>query len=85
MFNLLGADVTSAWTQWMYNSEEYGQQIGGSIVKFKGISLVTVHGAGHMVSGYKPEKGLAVLSNFLSGAFSTDAPASKPVKKLSEQ
>ena len=86
MFNLLGADVTAAWTQWNYNSEEYGQQIGGSIVKFKGISLVTVHGAGHMVSGYKPEKGLAVLSNFLSGAFNEVEPAeSKPAKILSEQ
>jgi carboxypeptidase C (cathepsin A) len=73
MFNLVGTEITSPWTQWMYTSEEYGQQIGGSIVQFKGISLVTVHGAGHMVSGYQPERGLAVLSNYLKGAFSTTA------------
>jgi carboxypeptidase C (cathepsin A) len=71
MFNLLGQEVTEPWTQWTYTSEEYGQQIGGSIVQFKGISLVTVHGAGHMVSGYKPEKGFAVMQNFIAGNFNT--------------
>jgi hypothetical protein len=74
MFNLLGSEVTAGWSQWNYDSEEYGSQIGGSVVQFKGISLVTVHGAGHMVSGYKPEKGFAVLQNFLSGAFNTPPP-----------
>ena len=69
MCNLLGNQVGQPWTPWNYESSGYGQQIGGYVVKFKGISLVTVHGAGHMVSQYQPERGLAVLEQFLAGKY----------------
>ena len=57
----------ASWSKWTYESAEWGTQYGGSLVKFDGISLVTVHSAGHMVSGYQPERGFAVLSNYLAG------------------
>jgi serine carboxypeptidase-like clade 2 len=66
-----GNAVVQPWTTWRYESQEYGTQIAGYITKFKGISLVTVHGAGHEVPQYKPEQGLAVLKNFLSGEFTS--------------
>lgn len=84
-YNLLGDDVVEPWTQWTYESEEYGQQIGGSIVQFKGLSLATVHGAGHMVSGYRPEKGFAVLKNYLSGAFNTQQQQQKKKKSTKQR
>jgi carboxypeptidase C (cathepsin A) len=73
MFNMLGKNVVKAWSTWEYESAEYGTQIGGYSVGFQGpiqaISFVTVHDAGHMVSGYQPERGLAVLANFLNGVW----------------
>jgi len=73
MYNLL-PDVDSNWQTWYYDSGANGQQIGGYLTVFKaGISLATVHGAGHMVSTYQPERGLAVLEHFLSGKFTPSA------------
>lgn len=51
MYNLLGSTIVKDWTQWTYTSEEYGaDQVAGFFVEFDGISFITVHGAGHMVS-----------------------------------
>ena len=57
------------------SSSAHGAQLGGYLTQFAGISLATVHGAGHMVSQYQPEKGLAVLQHFLQGSFTDEAEA----------
>lgn len=50
------------WSSWTYNQQvridvmfihtqiAFRYQVGGYLVKFKGMSLVTAHGAGHMVT-----------------------------------
>lgn len=67
IYDLLG--VRDSWAPWYYNDKTYGRQIGGYVTKFNGVSLATVHGAGHMVSTYQPEKGFAVLEKYLAGDF----------------
>jgi len=44
-------------------------QVSGYRVSFAGLSLVTVHGAGHLVPATRPTQGLHVLQQFLSGAW----------------
>jgi len=58
----LGLPVTSPWKAWTARSG----QVGGYLVKFKGISLLTVHGAGHEVPHYTPELGFEVLEMYLN-------------------
>ncbi len=45
------------------------KQVGGFAVKFAGLSLVTVHGAGHLVPATRPEQGQHVVRNFLQGVW----------------
>jgi len=61
----LGYKVLSDWQPWYYNDAVYGNQTGGYIVKFDGITLTTVHGAGHEVPTYKPQAALELINNFL--------------------
>ncbi|CDP16824.1 unnamed protein product [Coffea canephora] len=42
-------------------------QVGGRIVKYERLTLVTVRGAGHLVPLNKPSKALALTHSFLSG------------------
>ncbi|KAK3006138.1 hypothetical protein RJ639_015681 [Escallonia herrerae] len=41
--------------------------VGGYVEEYKGITLVTVRGAGHMVPSYQPERALAMFKSFLQG------------------
>ena len=45
------------------------KQVAGFAVSFDGLSLVTVHGAGHLVPATRPEQGLYVLTQFLAGGW----------------
>ena len=45
------------------------KQVAGFTVKFDGLSLVTVHGAGHLVPATRPAQGLEVLRRYLIGAW----------------
>lgn len=73
MDSRFGGSIIEPWQPWRYDSEEYGQQIGGFVVQFDGISLATVHGAGHMCATYQPEKTFALVQRFLSGSLTTVA------------
>ena len=42
-------------------------QVGGYVVGYKGLTLITVRGAGHMVPSYQPERALDMISYFLRG------------------
>ena len=44
-------------------------QVAGFSVHFKGLSFVSVHGAGHLVPATRPAQGLKVLENFLEGVW----------------
>ena len=59
--------VTSAFQPWY----DYfmPDQFGGYFVKFQGIALATVHGAGHEVAYYKPERAYGFFKYVLDGKF----------------
>eukprot|EP00966_Prymnesium_polylepis_P298474 6897413-Prymnesium_polylepis.1 len=69
----LGLNVTVPWTPWTMESGPgcpggpACKQIAGYVTRFDGLSLVTVHGAGHLVPATRPVQGLQVLKNFLAG------------------
>lgn len=51
----------------MLSSFIYFQQVGGSTQVYKGLTFVTVRGAGHEVPLHKPKLALALIEAFLSG------------------
>ncbi|KAK8672676.1 hypothetical protein V6N13_111040 [Hibiscus sabdariffa] len=57
----LGLPLKSAWRSWFHE-----QQVGGRIVEYEGVTLVTVRGAGHLVPLNKPSEALALIRSFLS-------------------
>ncbi|KAK2989540.1 hypothetical protein RJ640_016664, partial [Escallonia rubra] len=52
--NWLNLPIETAWRPWYLDHE-----VGGYVEEYKGITLVTVRGAGHMVPSYQPERALA--------------------------
>jgi len=42
-------------------------QVGGYLIGYKGLTLITVRGAGHMVPSYQPKRALTMISFFLQG------------------
>jgi carboxypeptidase C (cathepsin A) len=65
----LGYNQTSSWDSWSYTDSVYGEQLGGYLVQWDGISFATVHGAGHEVPTYKPAAALQLFENYLNGIF----------------
>ncbi|KAJ9552436.1 hypothetical protein OSB04_016481 [Centaurea solstitialis] len=60
--NTLNLPIETAWRPWYLNKE-----VGGYLEAYKGLLLITVRGAGHMVPSYQPQRALAVFSSFLGG------------------
>jgi len=62
----MGYEVADQWAPWKMDG-----QVSGFRVSFgkdgSAFSLVTVHGAGHMVPATRPAQGLQVFSNYLAG------------------
>lgn len=54
--------ASSRWNPWHVDN-----QVAGYQVHFKGLSFVTVHGAGHMVPSTRPKEALELLKRFLRG------------------
>ncbi|CAJ2651373.1 unnamed protein product [Trifolium pratense] len=49
--------------------------IGGYVVGYKGLTFVTVRGAGHLVPSWQPERALTLISSFLYGSLPTVLPS----------
>ncbi|KAI3461198.1 hypothetical protein Pfo_017861 [Paulownia fortunei] len=60
--NSLKLPVETAWRPWYFDNE-----VGGYVVGYKGLTFVTVRGAGHLVPSYQPQRALAMISSFLEG------------------
>ncbi|KAK2452511.1 calponin [Trifolium repens] len=60
--NSLKLPVNTAWRPWYT-----GKEVGGYVIGYKGLTLVTVRGAGHMVPSYQPHRALSMISSFLHG------------------
>ncbi|CAK7347587.1 unnamed protein product [Dovyalis caffra] len=56
--NTFNLPVETAWRPW-YTSNE----VGGYVVGYKGVALVTVRGSGHTVPSYQPERALTMISS----------------------
>ncbi|KAK4257855.1 hypothetical protein QN277_007389 [Acacia crassicarpa] len=58
----LGLPVKSSWRTWYHDN-----QVGGRIVEYEGLTIVTIRGAGHLVPLYKPSEAVSLIHSFLSG------------------
>jgi len=55
--------IVQQWRPWM----DDGQQVGGYITVYKGMSFATVRNAGHMVPSFQPLRAFDMFSRFLYG------------------
>ncbi|KAG6626623.1 hypothetical protein I3843_15G058300 [Carya illinoinensis] len=54
--------VSTDWRPW-YS----GDEVGGYVIGYKGVTFTTVREAGHTVPSYQPERALTMISSFLQG------------------
>ncbi|KAL5832438.1 hypothetical protein ACOSQ3_016112 [Xanthoceras sorbifolium] len=59
----LNLPIKTPWYPWYTNKE-----VGGYAVEYKGVTFVTVRGAGHLVPSYQPAPALTMISSFLEGS-----------------
>ncbi|XP_057953391.1 serine carboxypeptidase 1-like [Malania oleifera] len=67
--NSLNLSIVSPWHPWYTNKE-----VGGYVVQYKGLTLATVRGAGHLVPTYQPQRALTMISSFLQGNLPPSSP-----------
>ncbi|XXG60361.1 hypothetical protein AAC387_Pa04g2288 [Persea americana] len=67
--NKLGLSIIEDWTPW-YNHE----QVGGWTIGYKGLTFVTLRGAGHQVPTFVPKKSLQLIKHFLANEHLPKAP-----------
>ncbi|XP_058742131.1 serine carboxypeptidase 1-like [Vicia villosa] len=60
--NSLNLSVHTPWRPW-YSEKE----VGGYLIGYEGLTLITVRGAGHMVPSNQPQRALTMISSFLQG------------------
>ncbi|XP_077218187.1 serine carboxypeptidase-like 33 isoform X4 [Tasmannia lanceolata] len=58
----LALNLIAPWHSWYHNG-----QVGGRLVKYEGLTFVTVRGAGHLVPLNKPAEALVLIRSFLLG------------------
>jgi serine carboxypeptidase-like clade 2 len=69
----LGLPIKRAWAPWFMDDGPgcpegpACNQVAGYAVSYEGLSLVTVHGGGHLVPATRPTQGFEVLKRFLNG------------------
>ncbi|RZB70601.1 Serine carboxypeptidase II-3 [Glycine soja] len=51
-----------------------GKKVGGYVVKYKGVTFVTVRGAGHLVPSWQPSRALTLIFSFLYGSLPPASP-----------
>lgn len=54
--------LVSAWESWYHK-----KQVGGRMIEYKGLTFITIRGAGHLVPLNKPSEALALITSFLTG------------------
>lgn len=58
----LNLTIVEPWRPWYSKNE-----VGGYVIKYKGLTFATVKGAGHEVPSYRPREALILISAFLQG------------------
>merc|ERR1711957_410420 len=59
----LKLETLKKWRSWRVNDKE----VAGYVVKYKGLTFVTVKGTGHMVPQWKKKEAFHMLTQFLNG------------------
>ncbi|KAK7401235.1 hypothetical protein VNO78_12565 [Psophocarpus tetragonolobus] len=67
--NTLKLPIQVSWYPW-YS----GNEVGGYVVGYKGVTFVTVRGAGHFVPSWQPARSLTMISSFLNGTLPPASP-----------
>ncbi|KHN05141.1 Serine carboxypeptidase II-3 [Glycine soja] len=67
--NTLKLPIQVPWRPW-YS----GNEVGGYVVKYKGVTFVTVRGAGHLVPSWQPARALTLIFSFLYGSLPPASP-----------
>ncbi|KAG2374525.1 hypothetical protein C9374_010809 [Naegleria lovaniensis] len=65
----LGLNVSLPYSKWIHYDDNNNIVVDGFIRKYsngRGLTFVTVRGAGHMVPQYRPQQALRMLDNFLN-------------------
>uniref|UniRef100_A0A915MQD2 Uncharacterized protein n=1 Tax=Meloidogyne javanica TaxID=6303 RepID=A0A915MQD2_MELJA len=57
----LGIELLTPKTPWILED-----QIGGTVTKYDGFTLLTVRGVGHMVPEWAPKRAFYILTQFLN-------------------
>ena len=65
--NSLGRTVLEEWRPFYIQDSETKQHLAGYIEEYDGLTLGTVHGAGHMTPQYKPAASYRLIFNWLKG------------------
>nr|KYP32852.1 Serine carboxypeptidase-like 40 [Cajanus cajan] len=67
--NTLKLPIQVPWRAW-YS----GNEVGGFVVKYKGVTFATVRGAGHEVPSWQPARALTLIFSFLNGSLPPASP-----------
>ncbi|KAH1189679.1 Serine carboxypeptidase II-3 [Glycine max] len=67
--NTLKLPIQVPWRPW-YS----GNEVGGYVVKYNGVTFVTVRGAGHLVPSWQPSRTLTLIFSFLHGSLPPTSP-----------
>ncbi|KAI9082279.1 hypothetical protein K1719_035702 [Acacia pycnantha] len=70
-FNRLNLTIQVPWRPW-YS----GNEVGGYVEEYKGVSLVTVRGSGHEVPSWQPERAFTLFASFLNNSLLPSSPSS---------
>lgn len=63
-----GLPVIEPWREWWTRGlHRHEDQVAGMVWKLKGLTFVSVKGAGHMVPKDKPQESYVMLERFLAG------------------
>lgn len=62
----LKLNILDDWRPWLVNDDDNGKILGGYLVEYEGLTLGTVHGAGHMAPQFKPRETHHLIYNWLS-------------------
>ncbi|VFQ86889.1 unnamed protein product [Cuscuta campestris] len=64
VINSMKLPVVTPWRPWLSKG---GQEVGGYVEEYKGLTLVTIRNAGHAPPSYQPERALTMVTSFLQG------------------
>ena len=61
----LNLNILEDWRPYLVDDNDGGRILGGYIVEYEGLTLGTVHGAGHMAPQFKPVETSHLIFNWL--------------------